>query len=98
MARIAEEDGASGLMMLPPMRYKADDRETVTYFRKVAQSTALPIMIYNNPVDPAQSIHRLELGLILGEQIMAADGLANEYRDMVFLLTHGALPEYAIPS
>jgi len=51
LARMAEEDGASGLMMLPPMRYKADDRETVTYFRKVAQSTSLPIMIYNNPVD-----------------------------------------------
>ncbi len=51
LAHMAEEDGASGLMMLPPMRYKADDRETVTYFRKVAQSTSLPIMIYNNPVD-----------------------------------------------
>jgi dihydrodipicolinate synthase/N-acetylneuraminate lyase len=51
LAKMAKEDGASGLMMLPPMRYKADDRETVTYFRKVAQSTTLPIMIYNNPVD-----------------------------------------------
>ncbi len=51
LAAMAKEDGASGLMMLPPMRYKADDRETVTYFRKVAQSTSLPIMIYNNPVD-----------------------------------------------
>ena len=27
-ARKAKEDGALGLMMLPPMRYKADDRET----------------------------------------------------------------------
>ena len=51
LARMAKEDGASGLMMLPPMRYKADDRETVTYFKKVAKSTSLPIMIYNNPVD-----------------------------------------------
>ncbi len=51
MARIAEEDGASGLMLLPPMRYKADDRETVAYLKKVAKSTSLPIMIYNNPVD-----------------------------------------------
>jgi len=50
-ARKAKEDGASGLMMLPPMRYKADDRETVVYFKKVANSTTLPIMIYNNPVD-----------------------------------------------
>jgi len=51
VASKAEEDGASGLMMLPPMRYKADDRETVVYYTAVANSTALPIMIYNNPVD-----------------------------------------------
>ncbi len=50
-AATAKEDGASGLMMLPPMRYKADDRETVVYFKTVAESTTLPIMIYNNPVD-----------------------------------------------
>jgi len=50
-ARKAKEDGASGLMMLPPMRYKADDRETMVYFKTVANSTDLPIMVYNNPVD-----------------------------------------------
>lgn len=50
-ARDAKKNGASGLMMLPPMQYKADDRETVTYFKAVAESTDLPIMIYNNPVD-----------------------------------------------
>jgi len=50
-ARKAEECGAKGLMMLPPMRYNADDRETVEYFKTVANSTSLPIMIYNNPVD-----------------------------------------------
>lgn len=43
--------GADGLMLLPPMRYKSDDRETVEYFKAVARSTDLPIMIYNNPVD-----------------------------------------------
>ncbi len=47
----AKELGASGLMMLPPMRYAADAREVVAYFKAVANSTDLPIMIYNNPVD-----------------------------------------------
>ncbi|HCW06072.1 MAG TPA: dihydrodipicolinate synthase family protein [Cytophagales bacterium] len=47
----AKKNGATGLMMLPPMRYKSDHRETVTYFKTVAASTDLPIMIYNNPVD-----------------------------------------------
>lgn len=47
----AERCGASGLMLLPPMRYNADARETLAYFRAVADATPLPVMIYNNPVD-----------------------------------------------
>ncbi|MDP4664810.1 MAG: dihydrodipicolinate synthase family protein [Flavobacteriaceae bacterium] len=47
----ALRDGADGLMVLPPMRYKADSRETVHYFQSIAQHSDLPIMIYNNPVD-----------------------------------------------
>ena len=50
-AHAAQEAGAKGLMMLPPMRYKATAAETVAYFEAVAGSTDLPIMIYNNPVD-----------------------------------------------
>ena len=50
-AQAAEANGADGLMLLPPMRYKATDEETVQYFVAIAQSTKLPIMIYNNPVD-----------------------------------------------
>ncbi len=47
----AQKWGADGIMLLPPMRYKTDDRETVTYFKTIAKSTSLPVMIYNNPVD-----------------------------------------------
>ena len=50
-AAYAKAWGAKGIMILPPMRYKSDHRETVTYFATVAKSTDLPIMIYNNPVD-----------------------------------------------
>jgi 1-pyrroline-4-hydroxy-2-carboxylate deaminase len=51
LAKEAGKCGATGLMLLPPMRYKSDHRETVQYFKTVAGSTNLPIMIYNNPVD-----------------------------------------------
>jgi 4-hydroxy-tetrahydrodipicolinate synthase len=50
-AENARKWGADGLMLLPPMRYKTDDRETIAYFKAVANSTELPIMIYNNPPD-----------------------------------------------
>jgi dihydrodipicolinate synthase/N-acetylneuraminate lyase len=49
-ARDAERIGMDGLMVLPAMVYKSDERETLTHFRSVAASTGLPIMIYNNPV------------------------------------------------
>lgn len=51
LAQKAEYEGADGLMLLPPMRYKATDEETVTYFSTIANATKLPIMIYNNPID-----------------------------------------------
>ena len=50
-AQAAEKDGADGLMLLPPMRYKADETETLEYFKTIVANTSLPIMIYNNPHD-----------------------------------------------
>ena len=64
-AQKAEEDGAKGLMMLPPMRYKSGDRETVEYFKAVANSTSLPIMVYNNPVD-----YKVEVTLDMFEDLL----------------------------
>ncbi|MFK8100905.1 MAG: dihydrodipicolinate synthase family protein [Saprospiraceae bacterium] len=51
LAQQYEAEGAAGLMLLPPLKYKADDREVVSYFKTIATETTLPIMIYNNPVD-----------------------------------------------
>jgi len=48
-ARNAERAGASGLMVLPAMVYVPSEAELLAHFRAVAQSTALPIMLYNNP-------------------------------------------------
>ena len=45
-----EKSGGDGLMLLPPMRYASDDRETLHYLHKVADATDLPVMAYNNPV------------------------------------------------
>jgi 1-pyrroline-4-hydroxy-2-carboxylate deaminase len=51
LAAKAQEKGANGLMILPPLRYFASDEETIAYFSTIAESTPLPIIIYNNPVD-----------------------------------------------
>jgi len=62
LAKAGAEAGASGFMLLPPMRYRSDDRETLSFFKAVAESTDLPIMIYNNPVD-----YKIEVSLEMFE-------------------------------
>jgi 1-pyrroline-4-hydroxy-2-carboxylate deaminase len=62
--------GANGLMLLPPMRYAPDHRETVSWFNSVAGSTALPVMIYNNPVD-----YKTEVTLDIFEEILENENI-----------------------
>ena len=67
-AQNAEENGANGLMMLPPMRYLSDDRETVEFYKSVATSCGLPIMLYNNPHD-----YKIEITIPMFEELLKLD-------------------------
>jgi len=69
-AQKALDNGADGLMLLPPMRYNSEERETITYITTIAKSTELPIMIYNNPVD-----YKVEITLNMFEQLAAYDNI-----------------------
>jgi len=45
-----EKLGAAGFMVMPPMVYKSDAKETSHWFRTLAKATPLTWMLYNNPV------------------------------------------------
>jgi 1-pyrroline-4-hydroxy-2-carboxylate deaminase len=60
----AKSWGVDGFMLLPPMRYKADDNETLNFFKTIAESTDLPVMIYNNPID-----YKIEVTLEMFEEL-----------------------------
>lgn len=77
----AEEHGAHGIMILPPMQYKADDRETVEYFKAVANQTSLPIMLYNNPVDYGTEI-TIEMFKILLNECDNIEAVKESTRDL----------------
>ncbi len=49
-AKLYEGYGAQGLMVFPSLGYKTDARETAEWYKGVASASALPIMIYNNPI------------------------------------------------
>jgi len=69
-AEDAETYGAKGLMVLPPMRYKSGRNETIDYFRSIANSTSLPIMIYNNPVD-----YGIEVTLDMFDELLKSENI-----------------------
>jgi 4-hydroxy-tetrahydrodipicolinate synthase len=50
LAELAREQGADGLMVLPPYVYQGDWRETRAHFEAVISETSLPCMLYNNPI------------------------------------------------
>ena len=49
-ARNYQRLGAQGLMTFPSLAYRTDRRETVEWYKSVAEASDLPVMIYNNPI------------------------------------------------
>ncbi|MEV0283895.1 MULTISPECIES: dihydrodipicolinate synthase family protein [unclassified Kribbella] len=49
-AEKAAEDGADGVLCLPPTMYRANRGEVIHHFSEVAKA-GLPVMVYNNPID-----------------------------------------------
>jgi len=70
LAKNAQDWGAKGLMLLPPMQYKAKDDEVIAYFKAIASNTDLPIMIYNNPVD-----YKIEVTLEMFHELLKFDNI-----------------------
>ena len=63
-ARLAQESGCDGLMILPPYVYRPDRRETEAHFSAVIGSTPLPSMLYNNPVAYGTDVSAEELAAL----------------------------------
>ncbi len=49
-AEWAREDGADGVLLLPPTLYRANEREVIAHYEEAAKA-GMPMMIYNNPFD-----------------------------------------------
>lgn len=69
LVKAAEAIGVHGFMLLPPMMYKPTDQEVADFFKDVASSTQLSVMLYNNPVD-----YKIEVTLDILDQLK---GLSN---------------------
>ncbi len=53
LAQHAERIGADGVMFSPPPGWRLDVHEVLGYYRRVCETTSLPVMLYNIPADVA---------------------------------------------
>jgi len=63
-ARMAQEKGCDGLMLLPPYVYRPDRRETLAHFSAVLSATRLSCMLYNNPIAYGTDVLPEDLALL----------------------------------
>jgi 4-hydroxy-tetrahydrodipicolinate synthase len=49
LTKMAEREGASGVSVITPYFVSPSQQEIADHYRRIAESTALPVILYNNP-------------------------------------------------
>ncbi|HEV3117204.1 MAG TPA: 4-hydroxy-tetrahydrodipicolinate synthase, partial [Gemmataceae bacterium] len=49
LTKMAEREGASGVSVITPYFISPNQQEIYDHYRRIAESTALPVILYNNP-------------------------------------------------
>jgi 4-hydroxy-tetrahydrodipicolinate synthase len=79
-AEKAAEDGADGVLCLPPTMYRANRGEVINHFTEVAKA-GLPVMVYNNPIDTKVDLTPDLLAEIAGiENVVAVKEFSGDVR------------------
>ncbi|MGW5053627.1 dihydrodipicolinate synthase family protein [Actinokineospora sp. NPDC004072] len=87
-AERAAEDGAHGVLCLPPTMYRANPAEVVRHFAEVA-SVGLPVMVYNNPIDTKVDLSPALLGEIAQiDNVVAVKEFSGDVRRVLEIREH----------
>jgi 4-hydroxy-tetrahydrodipicolinate synthase len=80
LTRMAEKEGADGVSVITPYFIGPNQQEIHDHFRRVAESTSLPVVLYNNPstcgglkIDPETVARLAEIPNILGVKDSSGD-------------------------
>jgi 4-hydroxy-tetrahydrodipicolinate synthase len=80
LTRMAEREGADGVSVITPYFIAPSQQEIVDHFRRIAESTRLPVMLYNNPstcgglkIDPETVARLAEVPNIVGVKDSSGD-------------------------
>lgn len=90
VTRMAEKEGADGVSVITPYYIKPSQAEMAVHFRRIAESTSLPVILYSNPATcgglklEATTVAKLaELPNVVGIKDSAGD--LQEFIEMIRL-------------
>src|SRR5579871_3580443 len=49
LTKMAEKEGADGVSVITPYFVKPSQQEIYSHYRRIAENTSLPVLLYNNP-------------------------------------------------
>lgn len=80
LTKMAEREGAAGVSVITPYFIKPNQTELADHFRRVAESTPLPVVLYNNPatcgglsIEPETAARLAEVPNIIGIKDSSGD-------------------------
>jgi 4-hydroxy-tetrahydrodipicolinate synthase len=80
LTKMAEKEGAAGVSVITPYFIKPNQNEIADHFRRIAESTKLPVVLYNNPatcggvsIDPETCAKLAEVPNIVGIKDSSGD-------------------------
>lgn len=80
LTKMAEREGVAGVSVITPYFIKPNQTEIADHFRRIAESTALPVVLYNNPatcggvsIDPETCAKLAEVPNIIGIKDSSGD-------------------------
>jgi 4-hydroxy-tetrahydrodipicolinate synthase len=96
LARAAEKDGASGLLLVTPYYSKPPQAGVVAHVQRVAGATALPVMLYDIPGRTGLALRHETLALLADqEQVVAVKDAKDDLAATSWLLRETDLAVYS---
>ena len=95
LARAAEEDGATGLLLVTPYYSKPPQAGVIAHTQRVAGATDLPVMLYDIPARTGVALAPETLGALAGEpQVVAVKDAKDDLGATSWLLRETDLAVY----
>lgn len=98
LTKMAEKEGANGISVITPYFIKPNQNELVEHFTRVAESTSLPVVLYNNPatcgglsIEPATVGKLAEVPNIIGIKDSSGD-----LQNTIEILRHTPREKFAV--